>query len=114
MTKAQGLKVARKLLLLAFLSAGFGVITSTDVTPVVRAQALCCYCDYLYNNCVSICSTGQPAYGCSSDCANCCRNQATYIPHCYATCTTQTGQSCLTNEDCPTGGECLNSVCVCP
>lgn len=111
MTKAEGLKLVRKLLLLVFLATGFGVITSTDVTPTASANVVCCYCTELYGYCVSYCNAGQPAYGCSSNCEYCCRYQAIYIPHCYANCIPSSGWSCGNNEDCPVGSDCIGGTC---
>jgi hypothetical protein len=113
MTKAESLSLARRLVVLTLLISCFWVITATDVTPKTSAQAMCCYCEYLLENCLDVCNHGGTAYGCNSDCENCCRWEATYIPHCFATCGSGF-QSCQSNEDCLTGGECSNNMCVCP
>jgi hypothetical protein len=112
MTKAESLKVARKLVMLTLLISCFWVVTATDATPTTNAQASCCDCEYLLQNCLQVCNGGGTAYGCSTDCENCCRWEAIYIPHCFATCSSYNGY-CQSNEDCLTGDQCLNNQCVC-
>src|SRR5262245_28352583 len=100
MTRQNVFSLLRRLAVLSVLITCLGVFASTDLTPKADASVLCCYCDYLYNDCLYQCGNGG-GYNCSSNCADCCRWNSYYIPHCYATCWPNGGQSCSGDEQCP-------------
>jgi hypothetical protein len=107
MTKVERLKLVRKLLLVVFLATGFGLITSTEVTPTASANALCCFCEAQLQDCITQCNTGyNPTWGCTSNCYTCCRNQTYFISHCFTTCVTTAGGGCDSDEQCPNGSRC--------